>query len=72
MISTKADDYKRDPGFKLNGKDVALVEIYKFLGIQADNGILFNKCVNDNVKKNLEKVNIMRCNPSMWDTSEAA
>ena len=61
IISTKADDYKRDPGLKLNGKDVAPVEIYKFLGIQADNGIRFNKCVNDNVKKNLEKVNIMRC-----------
>ena len=61
IIPTRADDYKRDPGLKLNGKDVAPVEIYKFLGIQADNGIRFNKCVNANVKKNLEKVNIMRC-----------
>jgi len=61
VISTKPADISCDPGLKLNGKEVQAVEYYKFLGIQADNGIRFKKTVNDSVKKNTERVNIMRC-----------
>ena len=61
VISTKPADISCDPGLKLNGKEVQAVECYKFLGIQADNGIRFKKTVNDSVKKNTERVNIMRC-----------
>ena len=60
LISTKASEYSWDPEFTLNGKKVAAIKEYKFLGILVDNKLLFSEHVSETVRKCRKRVNIIR------------
>ena len=61
LISTKPAEYKWNPEFKLNWKDVDPNNNYKFFGIKFDNELRFTESLSDSIQKCKTKVNIIRC-----------
>ena len=61
IISTEPCEYNCNPGFVLNGKDVATKDNYPFLGIKIDHGLRFQESINDIIKKGTNRVTILKC-----------
>ena len=61
LISTSPTDRSADPKTMVNGKQLAVVEGFRFLGVTIDSKLHFHKHVNTLAKKGMKRVNIIRC-----------
>ena len=61
VISTSKEDLDWKPILFLNGKQLAIVDEYRFLGVVIDSGLRFTAHVKKVIAKCRRRNNILRC-----------